>query len=643
MYYDYCKAENKELMNAWNMFVDTGIVPTEYLRPEDDYTSWVRCSHQSIYRMDLSEDTFFCDPEVDHCLISNSHRVMRYMDSMLAKILGSNYAVLLTDAHGKALVDVAYKNNEVIPWEKDNSVENHTVLKALDIACNEKQVIEVYGYEHLYQRGNNWHTIGHPIFNYDKSVAGGFGVICQTDMIPTIVPIVKIGSQLIQATIVLEQIARNNIDILIEGNREATIVMNEYGVILNANQLFSDLLNLPVNRLIGQEFNDFVIGHIDNHVLYSVYDGFNQIDSVDLYSPGTGQAKSVLMKKSIIGNYGSHPLILLAFKMTKDAIKPARSSASNDLYKNFDDLIGTSPAITAVKKMAQKAAGSLSNVLIEGESGTGKELIAQSIHRASRPQGPFIAINCGAITRELLQSELFGYEEGAFTGARKGGQPGKFELADGGTVFLDEIGEMPLDMQVSLLRCLQEKTVTRVGGARVRKVNVRIIAATNRCLLEEVQKGHFREDLYYRLNVIKIKMPSLRDRIQDIPILSQYILTSLREELNINEQVRISDDAMDCLCRHDWPGNVRELRNCLESALVYTDNNILGPDCLPQQIAENLPQACADSNGSLKEYERLAIMEALINHQGNLSKSAKALGIARSTLYLKMEKLRITY
>lgn len=629
-------------MNAWNMFVDTGIVPTEYLRSEDDYTSWVRCSHQSIYRLDLSDDTFFCDPEMDNCLISNSHRVMSYMDSILAKILGSNYAVLLTDAHGKALVDVAYKNNEVIPWEKDNSVENHTVLKALDIACNEKQVIEVYGYEHLYQRGNNWHTIGHPIFNYNKSVAGGFGVICQTDMIPTIVPIVKIGAQLIQATIVLEQIARNNIEILIEGNQNAAIVINEYGIILNANQLFSDLLNIPVNRIIGQEFKDFVTGHIDNHLLYSIYDGFNQIKRVAVHSQ-TSQEKSVLMKKSIIGNYGSHPLILLAFGMPIDASKLDLSSVSNDPYKNFDDLIGTSPAITGVKRIAQKAAGSLSNVLIEGESGTGKELIAQSIHRASRPQGPFIAINCGAITKELLQSELFGYEEGAFTGAKKGGQPGKFELADGGTVFLDEIGEMPLDMQVSLLRCLQEKTVTRVGGARVRKVNVRIIAATNRCLLEEVQKGHFREDLYYRLNVIKIKMPSLRDRIQDIPILSQYLLTALREELNICEHVRISDEAMDCLCRHDWPGNVRELRNCLESALVYMDNNILGPDCLPQQMAENLPQACADSNGSLKEYERIAIMEAIIKNQGNISKSAKDLGIARSTLYLKMEKLCITY
>ena len=538
------------------------------------------------------------------------------------------------------MVDVSYKDNEVIPWEKNNSIENHTVLKALDIACNEKKVIEVYGYEHLYQRGNNWHTIGHPMFNYDHSVAGGFGVICQTDMIPAIVPMVKIGSQLIQAALVLEQIARNNIKVLMEGIRDAAIVINEYGIILNVNQLFADLLDIPANQLIGKLYTDYVKGMIDSGLLYSAYDGFDQIESVYIESCNT-RAHSASMEKSVIGNYGSHPLILLAFKLKK-AVKAAKQEEV-DHNHDFDGLIGNSPAIKRVKKLALRTAGSLSNVLIEGESGTGKELLAQSIHKACRPKGPFVAINCGAITKELLQSELFGYEDGAFTGAKRGGQPGKFELADGGTVFLDEIGEMPMDMQVSLLRCLQERTVTRVGGTRTRNIDVRIIAATNRCLAEEVREGRFREDLFYRLNVIKIRMPSLKERIQDIPVLCQSILSALCDKMGIVGHVKISDEVMECMYGYDWPGNVRELQNYLECALIYMENNTIDTDCLPQQLIDILSKVSSDTNGSLREYERIAIMEAIVNNRGNIKKSAIELGIARSTLYHKMKKLSIYY
>ena len=194
-----------------------------------------------------------------------------------------------------------------------------------------------------------------------------------------------------------------------------------------------------------------------------------------------------------------------------------------------------------------------------------------------------------------------------------------------------------------LLLCLQEKTVTRVGGAIARKIDVRIIAATNRCLSEEVKKGNFREDLYYRLNVIKIRMPSLRERIRDIPVLSRHILDNLSKTFDIAGPVKISQEAMDCLCRYEWPGNVRELQNCLESALIYMENNVIGKDCLPQQVVETRSGAYDDCAGNLREYERIAITETIIRNKGNISRSAKELGIARSTLYLKMEKLNITY
>jgi transcriptional regulator with PAS, ATPase and Fis domain len=641
--YDYCKADNIELLKAWNMFVDTGVIPQTYLRSEDDYTSWVRCEHKAIYRTELSSQTAFCDKYTDDCLIDNSYRAMDYMNRVLTAVLRPNYALLLTDAQGKPLVDISYRDNDVIPWEKNNYIENYTVLKALDIACSEKQVIEVYGYEHLYQRGDSWHTIGYPIFNYDKTVAGGLGVICQTDRIQPIVPIVKIGAQLIQSSVALAQIARSSIGVLIEGNRDAAIVINEYGMILNGNRFFMDLVNSPAEEVIGRDFTNFVQGRIDNYSLYSYYDGFDPFDNLNLKNRSNGKKIPVKMMKSIIGSYDNHPLLLLSFQIKKSLRESLSGSLLDDQPDGFEGLIGSSPAITNVKKLVQKAALTSSTVLIEGESGTGKELAAQSIHNASRPQGPFVAINCGAITRELLQSELFGYEEGAFTGARKGGQPGKFELADGGTIFLDEIGEMPLDMQISLLRCLQEKSVVRVGGTHPRKFNVRIIAATNRCLIDEVKKGTFREDLYYRLNVIKIRMPSLREHFQDIPAITRNVLDDLGQTLNISRPIQVSKEAMECLCRYDWPGNVRELQNCLESAMVYMENDMIDLDCLPVQITVSIPQAFADASGKMQEYERIAITEAIVKNHGNISKSARDLGIARSTLYLKMKKMNISF
>ena len=212
-------------------------------------------------------------------------------------------------------------------------------------------------------------------------------------------------------------------------------------------------------------------------------------------------------------------------------------------------------------EVARMAARSSSNVLIEGESGTGKELFAQAIHNASkRSAGPFVAVNCGAIPRELIASELFGYSEGAFTGAKKGGNPGKFELADGGTLFLDEIGDMPLEQQVALLRVIQEKSVSRIGSNQVIPVDVRIICATNKNLLELMQTGRFRQDLYYRLNVINLRILPLRERKEDIPVLFQHFLQQMNQEGNQLSQ----QDVIEHLLSYDWPGNVRELQNVVE-------------------------------------------------------------------------------
>jgi transcriptional regulator with PAS, ATPase and Fis domain len=309
---------------------------------------------------------------------------------------------------------------------------------------------------------------------------------------------------------------------------------------------------------------------------------------------------------------------------------------------SLSDIIGNSPQITETKRLSSIAARSDSTVLLQGESGTGKEMFAQAIHNASsRFTGPFIPINCGAIPMNLLESELFGYEDGAFTGAKKGGQPGKFEQARGGTIFLDEIGEMPLNFQVSLLRILQEKQVTRVGGTTPIPLDVRVIAASNKDLESEVQEGNFRLDLYYRLNVLTIDIPALRERKEDIIALTQHFLDKLTGKLGIYTMT-IDPALGEWLQNYTWPGNVRELFNILERAVNFAEKDVLSCEDLPANLRKTT--FASDSKNdvlTLKDREFYIISEALAKADGNMSQAAKLLGIGRNTLYRKMQKYSI--
>jgi transcriptional regulator with PAS, ATPase and Fis domain len=304
----------------------------------------------------------------------------------------------------------------------------------------------------------------------------------------------------------------------------------------------------------------------------------------------------------------------------------------------FGDIVGTDPRFLPILDMGKKAAESTSNVLLLGESGSGKDIFAQAIHHSSsRRSGPYIAINCGAIPRELITSELFGYTEGAFTGSKKGGSPGKFELADGGTIFLDEIGEMPLELQIVLLRVIEERCVTRIGGKMNMPFDVRIIAATNKNLREEVSKGNFREDLYFRLNVFTIEMIPLRARKNDIPLLVESIISRLNDSLG-TDIMEVDERVISQLLDYDWPGNVRELQNVIERMINLAPGSKLTPDLLPMEIsnAKNFFSHHYD-NMSLEELEKARIAE-MLNADLTKDEMARRLKIARSTLYLKIKK-----
>ena len=329
------------------------------------------------------------------------------------------------------------------------------------------------------------------------------------------------------------------------------------------------------------------------------------------------------------------------------ASEAAAGARLQDELQGRFEIIGRTPAMREMYQLIEKVAPSPTTVLISGESGTGKELVARALHHQSdRRDAPFVQINCGAIPESLFEAELFGYEKGAFTGAvtRK---PGRFELADGGTLFLDEVGELPRDLQVKLLRALQERQIDRVGGLGPVKVDVRLIAATNVDLMEAVQNGDFREDLYYRLNVIPIHLPPLRERTDDIPLLVENFLSKFNQRLDKAVQ-RVAPDAMAALFAYRWPGNIRELENLMERSVLLSEGDTIRLTDLPGLRAAPAPvnEAADLEHLGLKEYvrvhtvklERSRIQRVLESESGNVTRAARTLGISRKSLQTKMKE-----
>ena len=327
----------------------------------------------------------------------------------------------------------------------------------------------------------------------------------------------------------------------------------------------------------------------------------------------------------------------------REVVSTVYEFSGQHIDTTFDDILGKSEAISVTKEQAAKVAKNESTVLILGESGTGKELFARAIHTNSqRKDRPFIAINCAAIPEALLESELFGYDDGAFTGSRKGGKPGKFELAAGGTLFLDEIGDMPLHMQAKILRVLQEGLIERVGGLKTKKVDVRIIAATHRALQQLVEKGTFREDLFYRLNVVPIPVPPLRKRQNDISVLLSYFLEKYKVKMK-RSMSGFSQEAMETLQAYHWPGNVRELQNTVEYTVNIESNNIIGVESLPSSVrSQATPKTQKKAlPEKVREFELLLIKEAMEEFDCSVEgkkQTAKKLGISLPTLYRKIKE-----
>ena len=427
---------------------------------------------------------------------------------------------------------------------------------------------------------------------------------------------------------------------IINAVHEGIVAIDETGTITSWNEYATMALNAPDEYLEGKKVWEIFKLNLSsiNHVLEYGQDIVHiEIKSVDALGASTyiGDVHPIFSQEKIIG-------ALLVFREMKEVHKLYSRYLSGGSDFAFDGLIGDSSTMKALKEKALRVAKSNSTVLIRGESGTGKELLARAIHSASaRKKGPFIVINCGAIPETLLESELFGYEEGAFTGAKKGGRPGKFELANGGTLLLDEIGDMPLHLQVKILRVLQDGVYYRVGGSKEEQCDVRIIAATHRDLEKLIEEGKFRQDLYFRLNVVPLFVPPLRERRSDIKVLMDYYLKHYNEVLG-KQVIDFDPAAKSCLMSYHWPGNVRELQNVIEYAMNMVDSNFITVEHLPHQILSSLSEKPPENGIMPLEKVVEQVFKEAVRRYGKSEEGklqiAKALGVSRSTVYRKIKE-----
>ncbi|MFO7369631.1 MAG: sigma-54-dependent Fis family transcriptional regulator [Bacteroidales bacterium] len=570
---------------------------------------------------------------------------------------GTGFIIILTDRKG-CILEITGDAETLEDAREQNLVrgafmdEKSMGTNAMGTALAENEPVQVTATEHFIPTYQKWTCSAAPIHDLSGSIVGALNLTGSNNL----AHLHTLG--MVVAAVSAIEYRFNNLNIqkqLDNSNQFAFAMMNNLSYGLFAMDLNDDIL--WVNDTACRSINIRRLQLI-NIPIDSIFPGWKSVKeailSHDTYLDVEGRfniprhnEKYLFSAYLIKPKEGEILGYLLAFREYSGILKIINQYAGNTTRYTFDDLIGESGSMKELIRYCKTIARNPSTVLITGETGTGKEIIAQSIHHASpRHDAAFVAINCGAISESLIESELFGYVEGAFTGAKKGGRPGKFELADKGTLFLDEIGEMPYDMQVKLLRTIQEKAVTRVGSDTPIPVNVRIITATNRNLAEEVKAGRFRLDLYYRINVIEVKVPALRERREDIALLVQYFLKTraAKYDLPIPE---IKPELMNNLEHYNWPGNIRELENLMEKAVILNGQISEGdlirnhPDGQESYRTETVLQDRDQPTWNLDAIEKTTITRALAHHNRNISKTAAALGVSRNTLYLKMKKFGI--
>ncbi len=525
--------------------------------------------------------------------------------------------------------------------------EKDVGTSVISLALARQIPVQINDEEHFCRRGHGHTCSASPVFDPDHQLVGVIAMSGDaTQVHPHTLGMVITAARAIENQLRIQKTSKelklhnNYMRAIVDSIDSGVMTIDKNGVINNINnqgrwilQWGEPLTGHPLSEVFGNQIN----------IQKLMRAGSDFIDREVFIRAPSRSIHLICTAKPIMGSSGKIQGIIVVFNEIKRFRKLLNEMAGTQARFTFEDIIGVSPAIQEAKRMAMIAALSKSSILLLGETGTGKELFAQAIHNHSAQRDrPFIAINCAAIPRELLESELFGYVEGAFTGALKGGRPGKFELADGGTLFLDEIGDMATDMQVKLLRVLQTGEVCRIGDHKSTRIDIRIEAATNVRLKQEVDRKNFREDLFYRLNVFPITIPPLRDRPEDIVPLTNYILTRCAQVAG-KQGVQFTSQAMQILYNYGWTGNVRELENVVERAVNLVEGDMIGSDLLGIVSTSGATQGVKNRGGlRLAEVEKQAISEILKEMKFNLSRASKSLGISRATLYNKIKKYNLS-
>ncbi len=438
---------------------------------------------------------------------------------------------------------------------------------------------------------------------------------------------------------------KNKLDAIFNSNIEGTFTIDNNWTITSFNTSAEKITGFKKNEAIGKKcweiFNSSLCRngcHMEHTLLKGKAMVGNELEIIHK----SGRKIPIRVNSNILTNNKNEKIGAIETFLDISEIKNL-SAHLNDIFK-YENIVGRNKEIKQIISVLESVSQTDTTVLITGESGTGKELAARAIHlNSSRKTGPFIAVNCSAFVESLIESELFGHEKGAFTGAIKT-KIGKFELAQGGTLFLDEIGDLSVAVQTKLLRVLETREFERVGGNKQIKMDTRIITATNKNLLDEINKGKFREDLFYRINVINIHLPPLRERIDDLPLIINHFIKSFNEKFNKNIK-QFSSSAFDILMEYTWPGNIRELENVIEHCFVLCNGDVIQVECLPKRLREKKAHIFTSKNStspkSFKEAEKELIVSVLTKNNFNRTNSAKELNINPSTLWRKMKKFGI--
>jgi len=658
---DYDKTEQyvKSIRKEWERFIEKGVVDKKVIRPII-LESWERSKKLGI---DPNKKLFTS--------LKNEELIKRLKDNQqLIKISSPLLEILASSVRGSGFrIDLFDKDVYILKqWGDSEILENSRKLGSCPGVCkSEKSAgtnaiglahflkipIQIIGPEHYCSRLQQWTCSAAPIKDIFGNIlgiinmTGNYRLIHKHTLGMVIATAKAIENQIHQSEVSRKlEIENNYVNTTIESNFDAVLIIDEKGRIIRINKAGEEIFGLPTDAILNQNCED--IFGVNNPLIHALDKGKEiKEEEVSLKINGRDMVFYSTIRPIFIESHEPKGAVAF-FREIRAVRRMAKRYSTSKAKFTFEHLIGRNKEFMKAVVMAKKVANSSVKVLLEGETGTGKELFAQAIHNfSSRRNKPFVAINCAAIPLELMESELFGYEEGAFTGARRGGLLGKIELAEGGTLFLDEIGSMPLSLQSKFLRVLEAGIIMRIGGRREIVTDVRIISATNKDLWEEIRNSNFREDLFYRINLATIKIPPLRERKDDITLLIEYFY---KRKSGNNNQVDISsiieDKALQVLLSYHWPGNVRELENTIERALLFfSGDKIKVKDLSPHLMQVVNKETDLGLNGGkikkLGELEKELIIKALKISDGNITLAAQQLGIARNTFYVKIKKYGI--